>query len=658
VIDRLTDPVIRQQKAFLAYPAMPGRVVLPSSLLFMCGIAGQYNWRSNAPVQRERLEWMAYAMRHRGPDGQGIHIDGSLGLAHRRLAIIDIEGGHQPMSTRDGTLWIAYNGEVYNYLELLDELRGLGHEPQTCCDTEAVLLAYAQWGLDFTAHLNGMWALAIWDARCRRLVLSRDRLGVKPLYYAETDDGIVFGSELKILRTVPGIANALDLDALDEYMTCGYVIRPRCLVRGARKLLPGTTLTIDCDQGVKEQSFWSLRFEPDHGPSEQDWAQQICELFTDSVRLRLRSDVPLGTLLSGGVDSTLIATTLAELKGGGAYGIDSFCTGVDLPGALQEFTWARDVANKLGLRHHEQRLTGREYGAALVDACKLLDEPLAEPMIGQLLAVCRLARQYVKVVLSGEGSDETWFGYYGYRVQYAIDFLQKFIPDQALRWVSPLLDRAAGFLPIPPKAAKYMRLVAEPLERRYLGLNYFDTTVKNSLYLPEVRDALAERDARGPMRHLYDAVDCRAWLVDNTLLRSDQMSMASGLELRVPFLDYRLVELALRVPARFKVRFHDQKVILKKALASRLPTAVAKRRKVGFPTPLAELFRSDWGREAREVLANPTRTTAHLFDRQRIMQMLDRHQSGKEEWHTQLFQMLMLEYWARGFEQPPPRPPC
>jgi asparagine synthase (glutamine-hydrolysing) len=532
----------------------------------MCGIAGWYNWRSNAPVQREALEWMAYVLRHRGPDGEGFFIDGSLGLAHRRLAIIDIEGGHQPMSTLDRALWIVYNGEVFNYVELLDELRSLGHEPQTRSDTEAVLLAYAQWGLDFASHLNGMWALALWDVERRRLVLSRDRLGIKPLYYAETQDGIVFGSELKALRTVPGVADAIDLEALDEFMTCGYVVRPRSLVRGAHKVLPGTTLTIDRDVGVKEHRYWSLRFEPDYRPSASEWARRIGDLFTDSVRLRLRSDVPLGTLLSGGVDSTLIAATLAELNGGGAHGIDSFCVGVDLPGVPQEFEWARDVADRLGLRHHEQRLTSAQYGDALTEACQLLDEPLVEPMVGQLLAVCRLAREYVTVVLSGEGSDETWFGYYGYRTQYAIELLQKAVPAPVLRWLAPALDRAAAALRFSPKAAKYARLAAEPLERRYLGLNYFDTTVKDSLYTPSVRDALAGKDARESMRELYDdaggpeplsrmaAVDCRAWLVDNTLLRSDYMSMAASLELRVPFLDYRLVELALRVPARFKVQ--------------------------------------------------------------------------------------------------------
>ena len=628
----------------------------------MCGISGQFNWRTGAPVERETLSRMAYSMRHRGPDGEGFHLDGALGLAHRRLAIIDLEGGHQPMSTADGRLWIVYNGEIFNYVELLDELRARGHQPRTHSDTEAVLLAYAEWGLDFPSHLNGMWALALWDSTQRRLVLSRDRLGVKPLYYADTKDGIAFASELRVLRCIPGIANTIDIHALDEYLTCGYVVRPRSMVAGVQKLMPGTTLTIDA-HGAEERTFWKLRFQPDYGPSREDWMEQIRDLFTDSVRLRLRSDVPLGTLLSGGVDSTLIAATLSRLQGGGTHGVHSFCIGVDLPGTTQDFEWARGVANDLGLRHHEQRLSSSEYGAALVDACKLLSEPIAEPMVAQLLAVCRLARQHVTVVLSGEGADETWFGYYGYRVQYAMQLAQKLAPDRLLRWLVPVIDRAADSLHLSPKAAKYARLLTEPLERRYLGLNYFDTTVKDSFYRSEVREALAGHDARESMRRLFDdaggpetlsrmaAVDCRAWLVDNTLLRSDQMSMAASVELRVPFLDYRLVELALRVPARFKVTPWDQKVIIKQALADRLPPAIARRKKVGFPTPTEELFRGEWGRNAGEVLANPSRITADLFDRPRIMKMLELHRSGREAWHRQLFQLVMLEYWAQEFER-------
>ena len=625
----------------------------------MCGIAGYYNWRTGEAVSRQVLEQMAGLLRHRGPDGEGFHVDGPLGLAHRRLAIIDIEAGQQPMSTPDGGVWIAYNGEVYNHVELRGELRAQGHRPRTRSDTEVVLLAYEQWGLDFPRHLNGMFAVAIWDARRRRLVLCRDRMGIKPLYYAETDDGVVFGSEIKALRALPGVATEIDLEALDQYMTCGYVIHPHSIVRGVRKVEPGTLLTVEPGRGVTRRRYWSLRFAPDHGPRAEEWSEEIRALFTDAVRLRLRSDVPVGTLLSGGVDSTVIAGTMARLLGNPGA-VDSFCVGVDMPGEVNEFDWARMVAGQLGLRHHEHRMSIGDFGDALVEASGLIDEPLMEPMIAQLLAVCRLARQHVSVLLSGEGADETWFGYSGYRVMYAIELAQKLIPGPVQRRLVPALDRLAGVLPMSPRTAKYLRLLAEPLERRYLGLNYFDTAVKDLVYAPALRQALAAQDPREAMRRLYDdaggpeplsrmaAVDCRAWLVDNTLLRSDLMSMAASLELRVPFLDHRLVELATRIPARFKVLPHQQKVILKQSLADRLPRSVARRKKIGFPTPLAALLRSDWGVQAREIISSPCKATEALFDRDRLRRMLAEHRAGKADWSRILFQVIMLEHWAHN----------
>lgn len=630
----------------------------------MCGIAGYYNWRSGEPASRHVLEHMNWTIRHRGPDGAGFHLDGALGLAHRRLAIIDLEGGHQPMSTRDGDIWISYNGEVYNYLELLDELRSHGHEPMTRCDTEAILLAYRKWGLDFPAHLNGMFAVAIWDAPRRRLVLCRDRLGIKPLYYAETPGGIVFASEIKALRAVPGVAREIDLASLDEYMTCGYVCHPRSMVRGVSKVEPGTMVVVEPERGVTTMRHWRLAFRPEHDQPANKWAEEIRELFTDSARLHLRSDVPVGVLLSGGVDSTLIAATTARLRNDPGA-VNSFCVGVDIPGALNEFEWARQVARGLGLRHHEERLTWKQYGEVLLDAIGYLDEPLAEPMVGQLLAVCRLARQHVTVLLSGEGSDETWFGYPGYRVQYGLELMQQLLPPAARRHLGSALGRVADVVPMPSRISKLLRLATEPLERRYLGLNYFDTHVKDQLYARPLLATLAGRDAREAMRRFYDdaggpeplsrmaAVDCRTWLVDNTLLRSDLMSMASSMELRVPFLDHRLVELSARIPARLKVRAHDQKIILKRALADRLPPAVARRKKVGFPTPLAALFRGDWGRQAEEMLTHPSPATADFFDRARLRRLMHEHRAGQNDWSRVLFQVLMLEHWGRELVNPP-----
>lgn len=627
----------------------------------MCGIGGIYHWRSGARASATDLARMAGRLRHRGPDGEGMYRDGPLGLVHRRLAIIDIEGGAQPMCTPDRTLWISYNGEVYNYVELIDELRALGHRPRTRSDTEAVLLAYAQWGLDFVTHLNGMFALALWDSRRRRLILCRDRMGIKPLYHAEVPGGVAFASEIKALRVLPGVDDGLDIHALDQYMTCGYVVHPRTLMRGIRKVDPGTMLILEPDMEPRVIRYWQLQFRPDRRPRADEWGEQVRALFTDAVRLRLRSDVPLGTLLSGGVDSTAIAATMVRLRRD-AYDINSFCTGVDMPGARNEFHWAAMVARKLGLRHHELRLSSAQFGAALIDATRILDEPILEPMVALLLSVCRLARQHVTVLLSGEGSDETWFGYTSYRLMYAIELAQKLMPERARPHLSTWLGRVADALPMSARLAKLMRLAAEPLERRYLGLNYFDTTVKDAIYTPGLRGALAERDAREYMRALYDdaggpealsrmaAVDCRAWLVDNTLFRSDHMSMAASLELRVPFLDHRLIELSARIPARFKVRWNDQKVLLKQALSDRLPANVRKRRKMGFPTPIAVLFRSDWSREVEHFITTPSATTEGLFDRDRLTRMLAEHRSGDHDWSRVLFQILMLELWAHEAE--------
>ncbi len=602
---------------------------------------------------------MASRLAHRGPDGEGFLENGAVGFAHRRLAIIDIEGGAQPMSSADGRYTIIFNGEVYNYLELFDQLRSLGHTPHTRSDTEAILMAYQQWGLDFPDRLNGMFAIAIWDASLRRLVLCRDRMGIKPLYYAETRDGLYFASEVKALRGLPGVDTTLDLDALDEYMTLGYVVHPRCMERGIRRLAPGTLATVQAGRGMEARAYWSLRFNPDYAPSADQWAEQIRALFDDSVKLQRRSDVPLGVLLSGGVDSCVIAATLARQESG--HGVDSFCVGVDIPGAVTEFAEARKTAAILGTRHHELRLTSEQHGPMIVEAAEHLCQPLAEHMVGQLLAVCRFARKHVTVVLSGEGSDETWLGYEAYRNMYGIHMAQVAVPNAVLRRLAPLADRLAGGLPASGRFAKYLRLAAEPLERRYLGLNHFDTTIKNQLYAPALRAALSSTDPRESVRRFYEegsggpeamsqmaALDCRTWLVDNTLLRSDLMSMAASMELRVPFLDHRLVELAARIPARLKVGLSDSKMILKKALADRLPQDVSRRRKLGFPTPMALLLRGAWGITAGDVLRTPTAYTQDLFDRPRLIRMLGEHRSGSSDWSRQLFQVLMLEHWARA----------
>ncbi|MCA9625392.1 MAG: asparagine synthase (glutamine-hydrolyzing), partial [Myxococcales bacterium] len=393
--------------------------------------------------------------------------------------------------------------EVYNYVELGEELVARGHRLTTHSDTEVVLHAYLEWGLAFPERLNGMFALAIWDAREKRLVLCRDHMGIKPLYVAKTAEGVVFGSELKALRAIPGVGVELDRLALDEFMTSGYVVHPRTVVKGVEKVAPGTMQIFQRGKEPVERRYWQLAFRPDHRRRVADWCEEIEATFTEAVRMQLRSDVPLGTLLSGGVDSTVIAATMAELRGG-AEGIDSYCVGIDVPGARNEFVHARTVAEGLGLTHHELVLSSEQFGDHMLEAATIMGEPLVEPMVGQLLAVCRHARRRLTVMLSGEGADETWFGYPTYRLHNRIERLQKVVPRRVLQLVDRSVHALAARHLLPPKAAKHAATLIEPLERRYLGLSYFDLGLKASIYSPEMRHHLRDHDSREALRRLYE----------------------------------------------------------------------------------------------------------------------------------------------------------
>lgn len=612
----------------------------------------------------EALARMAERLTHRGPDGEGFYLDGALGFAHRRLSIIDVQGGVQPMIAHDAPIALIYNGEVYNYVELLAELKKLGRTPRTRSDTECVLLAYQEWGLDFVERLNGMFAIALWDGVRQRLVLCRDRMGIKPLYTAETRHGIAFASEVKALREVSGVDTSIDVEALDSFMSLGYVSRPHCLLRGVRKIEPGTLVTIEPGREPVSRRYWSFAFSPDQRPSMDDWVEEVRSVFDDAVRLRLRSDVPFGVLLSGGVDSSAIAATVARARGGSS--VDTLCVGVDVEGAQTEFAWARQVARELGTRHHEQRLTLAEHTALVLEASAYLDEPLADPMCGQLLGLCRRVRaEGIKVILSGEGADELFFGYPIYRLMTAMELVQKVVPEKMRRgFLAPMLGSLAGVVPS-RRVAKFLRVAAEPLEQRYQGLSFFDRSLKNELYLPSMRQRLAQLDPGpdafadengGPeLLSRMAAMDCRSWLVDNSLFRADMMSMAASVELRVPFLDHRMVELAARIPARFKVQPHGQKLVLKRAMADRVSSMVLRRRKLGFPTPIASLLREGFGVEMERMLVAPDAWVAQFFDRAVIRRLFAAHRGGRNNSRV-LWQLGALERWAMHFSARPEAP--
>lgn len=624
----------------------------------MCGIAGIFNHRSGAPVRAADLDRMAQRLVHRGPDGEGRHLAGALGFAHRRLSIIDLEAGAQPMIGESGCV-LVFNGEIYNYRELFAELSQRGLRARTRSDTEALLLAYEAWGLDFVDHLTGMFALALWDPREQRLVLCRDRLGIKPLYLADTPDGLVFASEVKALWGTKGVDMSIDLESLDEFMSVGYVTQPRSLMHGVRKVEPGTMVIVSPGKEPTTRRYWCVGFSPDPRPSEGDWAEELGALFADVTRAHLQSDVPFGVLLSGGIDSTIVAAT--TMRSPGVASLDSFCVGVDIPGSEPEFAWARQVSRAIGTRHHEHHLDAEEHLRLIREAMTSVDEPIADPVCAQLLGVCRFARESgMKVLLSGEGADELFFGYGAYPKMKAIELWQTLLPRTALTsLIAPMLRSAAASLARLPRLSTYLTLGGSTLEQRYLGVNLFDPRLKSRLYRPSVKEALEDYEVSSSLGRFYDgagggelmskmaAFDCRTWLVDNILYRSDLMSMAASIELRVPFLDHRLVELAQRIPARHKVRWKTGKVVLRRAFADRVPKAVLSRKKLGFPTPLREMFKRGFGHEAEEALTSASSVTSTYFDREAVRALFDEHRRGIDQGRV-LYQLYALESWGRA----------
>jgi asparagine synthase (glutamine-hydrolysing) len=612
----------------------------------MCGIAGIYRYGSGRPAEEPELRGMAAALRHRGPDDEGVFVAGALGLASRRLEVIDLSSrGHQPMLSDDGALAIVYNGEIYNHLELRSELEARGHRFKSRCDTEVLLRLYEDRGDELLETLNGMFAFALWDGRRRRLLLARDRLGIKPLYLLETAEGIAFASEVRPLLPLLGRGPSMRLGALDSYLHVGYVPAPQTLFAEIDKLPPANALVVE-DGRVSRRVWW----EPPLRAGElQTWdeAQELVRhLLRDAVRLQLRSDVPLGVFLSGGVDSSAVVALVRELSTGE---IRTFTAAYEFGSRFDETPFARLAATRGGARHEEIYITPAELEAAIVPTIRQLEEPVADPAAISLGVLARRARESVTVVLSGEGADEVFGGYPVHGHMAALERYRRLPP--ALRgMLAPALG-AFG-----PKWRKYAALAAEPLERRYLGVSLADPLTLQRLLPPQppAGESLEERlaplyaavagaDARRRMAH----VDLLTWLPDDLLHKADRMTMASSLELRVPFLDHRLVELGLALPSRWRGRGWSTKRLLRSALSDVLPPAIARRGKVGFPVPLAALFRGSLGAQLHDLLDSPA---AHLHDHFApgvAVDLLDEHRAGRADHHQVLWQLLVLEHWHR-----------
>ena len=633
----------------------------------MCGINGiALSSRSRRQLDVRVLERMRDVITHRGPDDEGVFVDGRVGLGHRRLSIVDVAAGHQPMTNEDGSLHIIYNGEIYNHADFRESLEARGHVYRTHCDTETILHLYEEESVRCVERLRGMFAFAIWDAKRRELFIARDRLGVKPLYYVHADDGsLYFASEIKALLEARAVAPEVNFKALPDYLANHATSGEGTLFRGVKRLLPGHTL-LWRDGQVQIEKYWDVTFAPDadeeHGRrTDGEYIEEWAELFRTSVRLRLMADVPLGMFLSGGIDSSAIAAVMSGMV---SSPVKTFSVAFAEREA-NELEYARLVARTFGTDHHEILITPEEFFRALPRLVWHEDEPLAHPSSVALYFVSRLAAQHVKVVLTGEGSDELLAGYERYR---------KTIYNLALgaryhKWAGASLRRAvqSRIESLPSKSK-----VRRKLSRTFLCLSpqiesiYFDNfavfgrTMQRDLLTGEAQERTGALDPYADVRRHLETTDARTLLnkllyadtktyLQELLMKQDQMSMAASIESRVPFLDHKLVEFTSRLPERLKLRGWTTKYILRRSMKGVLPEAILKRSKMGFPVPVGSWFRGPFRSVIDEYVLDERATGRGLFDQTFVRDLVGRHQSGAEDHTERLWSLVNFEMWMRQF---------
>jgi len=623
----------------------------------MCGIVGVVNFNPHDTPDELMLKRMRDVIRHRGPDGEGLWVDGPVGLGHRRLSIVDVAGGQQPMTNEDGSCWIVYNGEIYNHAAFRPGLEARGHRYQTRSDTETILHLYEEEGERCVEQLQGMFAFALWDGIRRRLLLARDRLGIKPLYYAVTDRQLLFASEIKAILAVDAIRPTFNEAILPEFLATRFVSGEETFFRGVRKLLPGRTLSWSAAEGLRERRYWHLPVGTDTSTAElEQRAAEIRARLAATVRSHLMSDVPIGLFLSGGIDSSGLAALMAPMV---KEPIRTFSVGFTDPEA-NELEYARLAARRVKSEHREVVVSPEEFFQALPRLVWHEDEPLAFPSSVPLYFVSRLAQEHVKVVLTGEGADELFLGYNRYRVTALNDRL-----GRAYRNVMPAATRGKlrRFVRALPRAirryAERSFLALEPGPRSLFFENFsvFSEAIQRQLLarvaLLDAVDPYAEglrcfEGASGGMAERMSHADLQTYLVE-LLMKQDQMSMAASVESRVPFLDHVLVEHVVTMPARFKLRGWRTKLILREALRDLVPPEILTRGKMGFPVPIGRWLRGPFWPVVEELVLGPRARARGLLAPGVLRQLAEEHRRGAQEHGDRLWLLANLEIWQRIF---------
>ena len=627
----------------------------------MCGVTGVFQCNGPAEVDRDLLVRMNDSQFHRGPDQGGIHVEPGVGLGHRRLSIIDLSGGAQPLFNEDHSVVVVYNGEIYNFQELSEELKAAGHQFRTHCDTEVIVHAWEQWGQDCVSRFRGMFAFAIWDRNAQTLFLARDRLGIKPLFYAFLPNGeLIFSSELKALYLHPGLPREIDPYAVEEYFGYGYVPEPRTILKAAHKLPPGHHLTVRRGNAARPQpvEYWDVPFNLGAVRPEAELAEELIERLREAVRIRLIAEVPLGAFLSGGVDSSAVVAMMAGLS---EDPVNTCSISFGDP-AFNESEFARQVAERYRTNHRVEQVDPDDFG--LIDKlADLYDEPYADSSAIPTYRVCELARRQVTVALSGDGGDENLAGYRRYRWHTYEERLRGFMPLGLRRGLFGTLGSAYPKLDWAPRVLRakstFQALARDTVEGYFHGVSVLHDDMRARLFSESMRrqlqgyravEVLRTHAQRAPTDHplsLVQYLDMKTYLVGDILTKVDRASMAHALEVRVPILDHQLVEWMSSLSPDLKLRGTQGKYLFKQALSPYLPDDILYRPKMGFGVPLASWFRGPLRERVRESILGPVLGDTGLFDRRYLTHLVEQHQSGVRDYSASIWSLLMFEAFAR-----------
>ncbi|MCX7571436.1 asparagine synthase (glutamine-hydrolyzing) [Tumebacillus sp. DT12] len=608
----------------------------------MCGIVGMYN-KNGRPVDPAAIERMHDRIVHRGPDDAGVHYEDNLALAFRRLSIIDLEGGHQPLANEDGRVWISFNGEIYNYQDLRKWLIERGHQFKTESDTEVIVHLYEEKGVDCVKMLRGMFAFAIYDSREKQLLLARDHFGIKPLYYTETEDSIVWGSEIKAMLEAPGVERKVNQEAFWNYLTFQYAPDPMTMFSGIQKLPAGHFMLIKNGKHQIER-YWELKFEEEEKPLSY-YIEGTKEIMRDSVKVHMNSHVERGAFLSSGVDSSTIVALLKELEQ-----VKTFTVGFEGAGGQSEIDYARETAKILGTEHRDTIISAKEYLDVLPKLMYHQDEPIADPAAVGLYFVSELASRYITVVLSGEGADEVFGGYTIYREPMSLKMFD-YLPMSMRRTLGGL----AEMLPEGMKGRSFLMRGGKTLQERFVGNAFiFGEQMKEEfVHLDpdklglrryyDITDPFYKRAAHYDDITQMQYIDFHTWLPGDILMKADKMTMANSLELRVPFLDKEVFEFAAKIPSRYRMMNGTTKYVLREAVKDILPREVAERPKLGFPVPTRAWLKKEYYNWARELIHESK--VDHLINKQYVLQLLEDHKNNVRDNSRKVWTVLMFMMW-------------